>query len=1199
MLKFYLLGPPRIELNDEPVQIRRRKALALLVYLAVTGRPHSRDALATLFYPDLDQSQARTYFRRDLGALNTQLRGDWLTADREIVGLNQSAGVWTDLAQFRHDLTACDSHGHAKNDVCLDCLPLLATAADLYTDHFLAGFSLPDCPEFDEWQFFEAENLRQELARALDLLIRGYLAQRQYEQAIPYARRLLNLDPLHELAHRYLMKLYALSGQHAAALRQYDNCVTLLDEELGVAPEEETTRLYEEIKARRFGQLTAQTHTLQPELYRQLPSELPPLGPTVQPLPPFLMEDAEPESAPTVFVGRERELSQLAASLDSARADQGQILFVIGGPGRGKTMLVQEFARRAQDDDPDLVVVRGNCDAITGIGDPYLPFREALIMLAGDVEARWAGGLISQRHARQLWELMPITLPALVEHAPDLIDSLVPSQALRERAATWASKDSPWLNRIAALTADKHRAGLDQKQIFAEYTAVLKAIAAQRPLLLIIEDLHWVDTASSGLLFHLSREVGDSRILLVGTYRPEEVALNRSATSSAGYTEQHPMAGIVSELKRQHGDIWLDLGDLATAEGRHFVDAYLDTQLNRLDEAFREALFRRTEGHALFTVELLRAMQERGDLLQDEDGRWLVSEAIDWATLPVKVEGAIEKRIGRLTKESQASLTIASIQGETFTAEVVARVQGLDERMIVQNLSRELGKRHRLVTAQAIRWLNPGQRRLSIYRFRHHLFQQYLYNRLDEVERGYMHEAVGAVLEGLYEGRTKEVAGQLAHHFQVAGLIPEAISYLKKAGDTAADVYANAEAVAHYARAVELAEQNEIDVEELAHLYTRLGGLLLNTKGDGDPEVGAAYGRAFELYQQVGESPQLFATLRGLAMYHKLHGESETALELTEQMTALANSLQDPALIVESSYALGSLFFYIGEFAPAQNYLEQGISNYDLKQHQSLTSLYGQDPGVANLSYAALNLWVLGYPDRALERYSEALALAEELSHPYSLAMALALASWVSLFRREKHVIREWTEAAISLSVKHDFTLFENVGYLLGGWAFVELGEVDEGIMQMQQSLSSTALTQGAELAPPHLLALLAQSYGKVGQQEKGLDLIVKAQRLINKEREFLWFEAEIYRLKGELLLLCGHSEAEVEPNFQRAIEIARQQRARSFELRAATSLARFWGSQGKQEEARQILANIIDWFTGGFDTLDLIEAKALLDELS
>ncbi len=270
MLKLYFLGPPRIELEDVAVHIRRRKALALLVYLVATDRTHARDALATLFYPDLDQSRARAYFRRDLGMLNSELTGDWLTADHEMVGLSENAEFWTDVAQFRHYLATCDDLVQANEDINPDCLPLLTAAAGVYKDHFLAGFSLSDCPEFDEWQFFEAEELRQELTRGLNGLVTGLMAQEQYDQALPFGRRLLNLDPLHEPAQRQLMSLYAHAGQRAAALRQYENCVSLLDDELSLVPEEETTRLYEAIKARRLDPPAAQAEASQREVAGQI-----------------------------------------------------------------------------------------------------------------------------------------------------------------------------------------------------------------------------------------------------------------------------------------------------------------------------------------------------------------------------------------------------------------------------------------------------------------------------------------------------------------------------------------------------------------------------------------------------------------------------------------------------------------------------------------------------------------------------------------------------------------------------------------------------------------------------------------------------------------------------------------------------------------------------------------------------------------
>ncbi|HJZ49315.1 MAG TPA: AAA family ATPase, partial [Roseiflexaceae bacterium] len=272
-------------------------------------------------------------------------------------------------------------------------------------------------------------------------------------------------------------------------------------------------------------------------------------------LPPFLSAAPPPPGPATPFVAREQELAELADALTTARSGAGQILFVIGGAGRGKTMLVQEFARQAQAADAELLVVSGSCNAHTGSGDPYLPFREALTMLSGEVETRWAGGLISTEHARRLWEAMPLTLPALVEHAPDLIGTFVPSNGVRERAATFADGDAPWFRELVARESAEASAKVEQQPILAQYSAALSAIARQRPLLLILEDLHWVDSASSDLLFHLSREATHTRMLILGTYRPDELAVSRGET-------HHPLAEMLSELKRQHGDIWLDLGEL-------------------------------------------------------------------------------------------------------------------------------------------------------------------------------------------------------------------------------------------------------------------------------------------------------------------------------------------------------------------------------------------------------------------------------------------------------------------------------------------------------------------------------------------------------------------------------------------------------------------------------------------------------------
>jgi len=953
---------------------------------------------------------------------------------------------------------------------------------------------------------------------------------------------------------------------------------------------------------------------------RATPADVPPLRRAAErtvdasplTLPAFLTADVPPPGPTAPFVAREPALAALAAALATARSGAGQILFVIGGAGRGKTMLVQEFARQAQADDPELLMVSGSCNAHTGRGDPYLPFREALTMLCGDVETRWAGGLITTEHARRLWEAMPLTLPVLVEHAPDLVGTFVPSKGLCERAATFAERDAPWWGRLAALESADANARVEQQPILAQYSAALSAIARERPLILILEDLHWVDSASSGLLFHLSREVPRSRMLILGTYRPDEVAVSRGEMA-------HPLSEILSELKHRHGDIWLDLGELAEADGRRFVEAYLDTQPNRLGPAFREAMFARTGGHALFTVELMRELRERGDVRQDDEGQWTQGPAIDWNTLPARVEGVIEKRIQRLETNLRSILSIASVEGETFMAEVVARVQQVQERELVQQLSRELEKRHRLVRAHSLAWL--GSQRLSLYRFRHQLFQQYVYHSLTEIERVYLHEAVGSVLEAIYHEQTEHIAVQLARHFEQAGLTEKALTYLLQAVRHAARLSAYQEVIGHVRKGLVLLNSPP-DTPERAQteleLQIALGNALMATKGYAAAEVEQTYSRAWQLCQQVytGETSQIFPILYGRWVFHFERAEHQTAYQLAQEFLDLAQRHQDPAIIV-AHRCVGWSSAAMGELVSARAHFEQAVALYHPEQHRPLTFQYGGDLGSAGLSAGALVLWLLGYGEQARRWNDQALMLAREAAHAHSLAYTLGASFWFRDFCQERAVAQEQAEEVIAISTKQGLALWLAWGTMMRGWALAQQGQGEAGIAQIRQGLAA-AQAAGAEFFRTHQLTLLAEAYQTVGQPEAGLRVLAEALAQVEKTEERFW-EAEMYRLKGELLLTMEGAERSRSPSaalrvnavegmqgaespegcFLIAIEIARRQEGKSLELRATVSLCRLWQQYGKKDQARRMLADIYGWFTEGFDTIDLQQAKALLQELS
>jgi predicted ATPase len=516
------------------------------------------------------------------------------------------------------------------------------------------------------------------------------------------------------------------------------------------------------------------------------------------------------------------------------------------------------------------------------------------------------------------------------------------------------------------------------------------------------------------------------------------------------------------------------------------------------------------------------------------------------------------------------------------------------------------------------------------YTFKHALTQEVAYNSLLQERRKVLHERTAQAIETLFHSRLEDYYSDLAHHYSRSNHTEKAVEYLHLAGQQAVQRSAYTEAISHLTAALELL-QTLPDTPERARqelvLQTTVGVPLTATKGYGAPEVETVYTRARELCRRVGETSLLFPVLPGLWNFYLVRAELQTARELGEQLLTLAQSVQDPVPLLEAHGELGSTSFWLGEVTSARAHVEQSIALYDPQQHRSLAFLYGQDPKVTSLSNAALVLWFLGYPDQALKRSHDALTLAQELSHPFSLAFPLSFAAMLHQYRREGQAAQERAEATIALSTEQGFPYWLTFGTILRGWALVEQRPGEEGIAQLRQGLDAWRAT-GAELRRPYYLGLLAEAHEKVGQVEEGLSALAEALTAADKTGE-RWWEAELYRLKGELVLQSEvrspksqkenqkskgkrqkklsvtnpqsptpnpHSEAE--ECFLKAIEIARKQSAKSLELRATMSLARLWQQQGKQHAARNTLSDIYNWFTEGFDTADLKDAKVLLEEL-
>jgi DNA-binding SARP family transcriptional activator/predicted ATPase len=1176
-LSLSFLGPFQATLDGQPLTaFKSNKVRALIAYLAVEAdRPHPREVLASLLWPDWPNREALSNLRYALSNLR-QVIGDriaqppFLLITRDSLQFNSDSDFSLDVATFTDLIESALDPADGLADPSD-----LEKATELYRGSLLEGFSLPDAAPFEEWALLTRERLARQMSSALHRLTTTYTQRGDYEQAQSFARRQLELDPWDEAAHRQLMQALALAGQRSAALAQYETCRRFLAEGLDVEPAPETNELYRQISDGAF-------------------SGRAPFAPTADvpaKPPPFLDEQLVEVERP-IFVARERELAQLDVFLDPALASQGRVSFVTGEAGSGKTALLQEFTHHAQLAHPDLVVASGTCNANTGVGDPYLPLREILELLTGDVEARWAAGAMTAEHARQLWNTLPLVAQALVEHGPDLIDTFVPGAPLAERATACSPGGESWLARLRELVQLKATRSVasapQQSDLFEQYTRVLQTLSRQAPLLLLVDDLQWADLGSISLLFHMGRQLPGSRILIVGAYRPEEVAILRDG-------ERHPLEPVVNELQRQFGGIAVNLDQ---AEGHSFLEAFLDSELNSLGRSFREKLYSRTRGHPLFTVELLRGMQERGDLVRDPEGRWVEGPALDWETLPARVEAATAERIGRLAQPLQRALRVASVEGKDFTAEVVARLLGTDERDMVQLLSGELDRKHRLVRSQAIHRL--GSRRLSRYRFRHDLFQKYLYGKLDDVERAYLHEDVGNVLEELYGDQASEIAVQLAWHFQQAGVAEKAVHYLGQAGKRAVQLSAYEDGIAHLTRGFALLatvpESPERAEQELA-LQLALGIALVGPKGYASPEVKEAFSRARDLCLQMGKMSELCQTLGELAKFYYVRAEHRRARELAREELSLAQQSGDPLLAALSHWHLGFISFSLGEYTAARAHLGEINSFYDPQQHHhSFVLLGGSDAGPAALAYDTCCLWALGYPEQAEKRSEEAQALARELGHPFTMADVLSFAGCAyAAMRRDARGLTDSAEKLIRLA-DEKLPSWQCTATSFRGEALALSGQLAEGIAQMREGMAANE-AMGTRCYCSGTLRALAQAQAAAGHIEEGLGTVTQALLSVEETEERLW-EAELHRLRGELWLMQG-ARAEAEAALRKAIEVARRQQAKSWELRATVSLGRLLQKQGKREEARQLLAEVYAWFTEGLDTPDLQEAQALLRELS
>ena len=849
-------------------------------------------------------------------------------------------------------------------------------------------------------------------------------------------------------------------------------------------------------------------------------------------------------------VGREKELGELRTGFESAVAGRGLLLCVAGEPGIGKTTLVQDFLLDLQASGKRFDLAVGRCSQRLAGEEAYLPFLEALdSLLCND------GGT---RHK-------------LRELAPSWYAQLFP-----------LSESDPSDARL-----QEYVRTTTQERVKRELATFLHEVTRQNPLILFFDDVHWTDASTVDLLAHLATRFDSTRILVVVTYRPSELFLSK-----------HPFIGVKRDLQAHAACREIDIEFLSAGDVERYIT--LEFPGNCFPREFAGLVHARTEGNPLFMVDLLRYLRDRKVILKAEgDENWRLAQSLPDLSrdIPQSVSSVIERKIDQLSDRDREVLTAAAVQGYEFHSEALARALDADSVEIEEILDR-LERIHAFVKRVGEDELSDAAPTVR-YRFVHVLYQNALYASLTPTRRVALSAALARALEAFHGEKSPAIASRLGFLYENARDPARASDYFLLAAQHAQRIFANQEAIALARRGLtqlmKLPDTPERARRELG-LQITLAFALLWTQGYASPETGANMARAREFCEALGDTASLFPVTFGLFSYYLCKGDVRPTRETAEQLSSIARSLNDTVLLVGAHAALGFTFHHEGELLACRQQFEEACRLHDVSQHSRYMQLYKFDPGIHAQCERFWTLWLLGFPDQARRNMEETVRLADALSSPLSIAFAHLFATYVYQVLRLPDKARDSAEACMAVCEEHGIMLERTWVQCPYGWAIAELGRIEEGLSHIRTSLD-TQLCIGAQIARPHFQAISAEALLHAGRVAAAAEAIEDglAASIRNGERTY---DAELWRLKGELLKMQDKA-TEAESCFQKAIEIARQQAAKSLELRASTSLARLWQKQGKRKEAHELLGEIYAWFTEGFDTADLREAASLLEEIS